>query len=150
MFTSILRLDLIADAATRKLAEETLARREIFSPRSVAIDVDSRARSDTMSSRSALELISESEQLGGVPESLADEFIASCLETFAFNVESTVTREQYEQLRRVSPLVADICSFKTPHINREYCAQAGADVELTIRIQTSRLARSISTKFSSV
>lgn len=67
----------------------------------------------------SLELIAEAERDGGVKEAAADEFVASVLQTFAFNVKSTVTASQYEQLRRVSPLVADICSFATPHINRK-------------------------------
>lgn len=53
-------------------------------------------------------------------EVIADEFITAALATFAFDRVSTVSEEHYSQLAKASPLVADIASFATPHINREF------------------------------
>ncbi|KAK4051874.1 hypothetical protein OIV83_002579 [Microbotryomycetes sp. JL201] len=98
VFTSLLRLDLIEDEMTRELARETLDKREIFSAR-------------------ALEMIQKAEEQGGVSDDEAQEFVVCALQTFAFNVQSLVGEADYDRLRKASPLVADIASFATPHIN---------------------------------
>ncbi|ORY79288.1 hypothetical protein BCR35DRAFT_279423 [Leucosporidium creatinivorum] len=98
LFVSLLREDLITDENTRQLARKTLSNREIFSAR-------------------ALKLIAHAEAVGGVEEVIADEFITAALATFAFDRVSTVSEDHYTQLAKASPLVADIASFATPHIN---------------------------------
>ncbi|KAM0788356.1 hypothetical protein ACM66B_001497 [Microbotryomycetes sp. NB124-2] len=98
VFTSLLRLDLIEDEETRELAERTLSKREIFSKRT-------------------LEMIQKAEQSRGVSAQDAPEFVECALQTFAFNVHSLVGEADYDKLRKASPLVADIASFATPHIN---------------------------------
>lgn len=70
----------------------------------------------------SLNLISAAEQAGGVDAAIADDFVKTALETFAFHRHSTVSEVQYSQLAKASPLVADIASFATPHINRT-CAR---------------------------
>ncbi|MDM0055331.1 2-oxoadipate dioxygenase/decarboxylase HglS [Variovorax fucosicus] len=98
VFTSLLRLDLIDDAALRERAAQILAGRNIFTPR-------------------CLELIGRAERDGGLSGPLAQEFVAQALETFRWHSEATVDIETYRQLRASHPLIADVVSFKGPHIN---------------------------------
>lgn len=98
VFTSLLRLDLVADEALRTEAEQILERREIFTPRCLA-------------------LIELAERQGRLRESEAREFVIEALETFRWHGEATVPAEVYARLRAAHPLVADIVCFKGPHIN---------------------------------
>ncbi|TNC14576.1 VOC family protein [Methylobacterium terricola] len=98
VFTSLLRLDLIADAALREEAAGILARRSIFTPR-------------------CLDLIAVAERDGGLDDREADTFVREALETFRWHGDATVTAEVYARLRKAHPLVADIVCFKGPHIN---------------------------------
>jgi uncharacterized glyoxalase superfamily metalloenzyme YdcJ len=98
IFTSLLRLELIED---KTLAEETkniLKKRQIITDR-------------------ALELISIAEKNQGLNENEAEEFIKEALETFRWHGEATVTKEIYDRLNKAHALIADIVSFKGPHIN---------------------------------
>ena len=72
---ALLRLDLIADAALRETAAETLARRRIFTPR-------------------ALALTAQAEAAGGLTGPEADEFIAEVLETTEARAESWITEAE--------------------------------------------------------
>ena len=98
VFTSLLRLDLIADAALRDKASAILAQRNIFTPR-------------------ALELIAHGEAMGGLNNAQADEFVQEALETFRWHSEATVDAATYDDLQKAHRLIADVVCFKGPHIN---------------------------------
>ncbi len=98
VFTSLLRLELIADAALRAQAAEILERRSIFTPR-------------------ALELIAQAERDGGLDSSDADAFVQQALKTFRWHSDATVDAATYKALQQAHRLVADVVCFKGPHIN---------------------------------
>jgi uncharacterized glyoxalase superfamily metalloenzyme YdcJ len=98
VFTSLLRLDLIADEALRAQAAAILARRAIFTER-------------------ALALIAQAEAAGGLADAEADEFVREALETFRWHSESTVDGATYDALHKAHRLIADVVCFKGPHIN---------------------------------
>ncbi len=98
VFTSLLRLDLIADEALRAKASAILAQRNIFTPR-------------------ALELIAHSEAVGGLTTTEADEFVHQALETFRWHQEATVDAATHDALQKAHRLIADVVCFKGPHIN---------------------------------
>ncbi|WP_304351214.1 VOC family protein [Comamonas testosteroni] len=98
VFTSLLRLELIADEALRAKAAEILQRRCIFTPR-------------------ALELIAQAERDGGLDSSDADAFVQQALETFRWHSDATVDAATYNALQKAHRLVADVVCFKGPHIN---------------------------------
>ena len=98
VFTSLLRLELIADAALRDKAAAILARRQIFTPR-------------------VLELIAQCEADGGLADADADAFVREALETFRWHSTATVDAETYRALQAAHRLVADVVCFRGPHIN---------------------------------
>lgn len=98
IFTSLLRMDLIENKNTRELAEKALQKRDIFTPR-------------------ARELIFLHEKQGGLTEDQANEFIVEAIETFRWHETATLSKKEYTLLNAAHPLVADIVSFKGPHIN---------------------------------
>ena len=98
VFTSLLRLELIEDEALREEAAETLARRDIFTP-------------------GARDLIATAETAGGLDEDQADRFVCELLETFRWHAQATVSAATYERLVAAHRLIADVVSFKGPHIN---------------------------------
>ncbi|BAI74339.1 hypothetical protein AZL_a08080 (plasmid) [Azospirillum sp. B510] len=98
VFTSLLRLDLIADAALRGEAERVLAARSIFTP-------------------GCLALIEQAEAEGGLDEEDAARFVAEALETFRWHSRANVPLELYKRLHDAHRLIADVVSFKGPHIN---------------------------------
>lgn len=98
VFTSLLRLELIEDEALRAEAAATLARRDIFTP-------------------GARELIETAQAAGGLDEAQADRFVSELLETFRWHAQATVSAETYERLVAAHRLIADVVSFKGPHIN---------------------------------
>lgn len=98
VFTSLLRLELINDPALREQAQAILARREIFTPR-------------------ALALTDQCETAGGLTALEAAEFVREVTQTFSWHNEATVSHETYRQLHGAHRLVADVVSFKGPHIN---------------------------------
>jgi uncharacterized glyoxalase superfamily metalloenzyme YdcJ len=98
VFTSLLRLELIEDEGLRREAEAILAKRRIYTPRAVA-------------------LIERYEQNGGLTEAEATEFVAEALETFRWHGEATVSAATYKRLHDAHRLIADVVSFKGPHIN---------------------------------
>lgn len=107
MFCSLLRLDLIEDLRLREMATSILGRRQIFSPR-------------------CLELVrlAESE---GLDEALAHEFVTEALTIFRWHAEAAVSAKTYHALREAHPLIADIVSFKGPHINHLTLATLNID-----------------------
>ena len=98
VFTSLLRLELIENLELRTFAESSLAKRNIFTPR-------------------ALALIEQAERDGGLNARDADEFVRQALETFRWHHTATVTGAQYQQLSDQHRLIADVVAFKGPHIN---------------------------------
>ncbi|RCW70093.1 2-oxoadipate dioxygenase/decarboxylase HglS [Pseudorhodoferax soli] len=98
VFTSLLRLELIADPALREEAQAILARRAIFTPR-------------------ALALTALAEEAGGLTKAQAAEFVQEVTQTFRWHSEATVSHARYRQLHAAHRLVADVVSFKGPHIN---------------------------------
>lgn len=98
VFTSLLRLDLIEDLALRAEAAGILAARRIFTPR-------------------VLELVGVFEAEGRLTRPEAEEFVREALEAFRWHSDATVDLATYRKLHRAHRLVADIVSFKGPHIN---------------------------------
>ncbi|CDX35625.1 conserved hypothetical protein [Mesorhizobium plurifarium] len=98
VFTSLLRLDLIKDEALRNEAAAVLSKRQIFTD-------------------GALELLEKAERQGGLDGQEAERFVREVLETFRWHDKATVSAGMYERLHSAHRLIADIVSFKGPHIN---------------------------------
>ncbi|SER49078.1 Uncharacterized metalloenzyme YdcJ, glyoxalase superfamily [Faunimonas pinastri] len=98
VFTSLLRLELIEDADLRAEAAAILKRRQIFTTR-------------------VLELIDIHDEQGGLTVGQAEEFVREALETFRWHGEATVDAGTYRKLHDAHRLIADVVSFKGPHIN---------------------------------
>ncbi|WP_119258016.1 2-oxoadipate dioxygenase/decarboxylase HglS [Shinella zoogloeoides] len=98
VFTSLLRLDLIADAALREEAAAVLAARKIFTDEAVA-------------------LVEKAERDGGLNAVDAARLVAEVLETFRWHDHAIVSADMYRRLHDAHRLVADVVSFKGPHIN---------------------------------
>lgn len=98
IFTSLLRMDLIEDRKTRELARELLGKRKIVSDRCMGLLVKAE-------SNEAMERVE------------ALEFVEKVVEIFAWHSDTPVSMEEYRLLAKTHPLVADIVSFRGPHIN---------------------------------
>lgn len=98
VFTSLLRLDLIADSDLRATAEKILAGRRIFSTTAVA-------------------LVDKAEREGGLSRDEATLFVAEVLDTFRWHNRASVDHKLYARLQEAHRLIADVVSFKGPHIN---------------------------------
>ncbi len=98
IFTSLLRTELIENTKIRQMAEEILASRDIFTAH-------------------VRELIDIHEINGGLDHDEAQEFVREALATFHWHQQATISFENYVLLTKVHPLVADVVSFKGPHIN---------------------------------
>ncbi len=98
VFTSLLRLELIEDEDLRAEVAAILAKRRIYTPRAIA-------------------LIEQHEKASGLTEPEASEFVAEALETFRWHGEATVSAGTYKRLHDTHRLIADVVSFKGPHIN---------------------------------
>ncbi|TDK31574.1 2-oxoadipate dioxygenase/decarboxylase HglS [Luteimonas terrae] len=122
VFTSLLRLELIEDAALRAEAARILDAREIFTPR-------------------ALALIERFEQAGGLSADEAAEFVGEALETFRWHSEATVPHATYQALLAAHRLVADVVCFRGPHIN--HLTPRTLDIDAA---QTAMQARGIDAK----
>ena len=85
VFTSLLRLELIADETLRAQAAAILERRQIFT-------------------EGALRLIERFEAAGGLDAQQADDFVAEALQTFRWHAEATVDSATYEKLQRAHRL----------------------------------------------
>ncbi|HEY8124028.1 MAG TPA: VOC family protein [Methylocystis sp.] len=97
IFTSLLRLDLIADGQARETAAKVLARRDIFTPRC----------------RTLIDLF----ERRGFDDAEAGEFALEAAKIFRWNGQATVSSAVYRMLYATHPLLADIVCFKGPHIN---------------------------------
>lgn len=98
VFTSLLRLDLIDDVKLRDEAKDVISKRHIFT--------------DT-----AIILVEKAEQNGGLNEVDSNQFVTEILETFRWHAEARVSLDLYNRLLAAHRLIADIVSFKGPHIN---------------------------------
>ena len=98
VFTSLLRVDLIDDETLRGEVECILSARRIFT------DV-------------AVELTAKAERQAGLDGADADRFVAEILETFRWHDRACVSPEMYQRLHQAHRLIADVVSFKGPHIN---------------------------------
>ena len=98
VFTSLLRLELIADADLRSEAESILSTRRIFTD-------------------AAIRLIERDEAQGGLGDADADRFVAALLETFRWHGDARVDAATYDRLHDAHRLIADVVSFRGPHIN---------------------------------
>ncbi|MFK0691011.1 VOC family protein [Mesorhizobium sp. IMUNJ 23033] len=98
VFTSLLRLDLIADEALRKEAATVLAARKIFTD-------------------GAIELVEKAERSGGLDAPDAARLVQEVLETFRWHDKAIVDEALYRRLHDAHRLVADVVSFRGPHIN---------------------------------
>ncbi|WMJ67613.1 VOC family protein [Stenotrophomonas sp. 24(2023)] len=98
VFTSLLRLELIEDEALRAQSAQILARRRIFTD-------------------DALALIEQAERDGGLSQADAERFVAGALETFRWHGDATVDLPTYHALHDAHRLIADVVSFRGPHIN---------------------------------
>jgi uncharacterized glyoxalase superfamily metalloenzyme YdcJ len=97
VFTSLLRLELLPEDI-RNSVEEILSKRQIFTSK-------------------CLNLIEIHEKQGGLSEAEAKDFIVEALETFRWHNQATVEKDFYKELLCINSLIADIVSFKGPHIN---------------------------------
>lgn len=98
VFTSLLRLDLITDPELREAAREILERRRIFS-------------------EGAVMLVEKAERDGGLSPEDGERFVAEVLGTFRWHEQASVDHALYERLHAAHRLIADVVSFKGPHIN---------------------------------
>ncbi len=98
VFTSLMRLELIEDEVLRAQSAEILARRRIFTD-------------------DALALIEQAERDGGLTQADAERFVEQALETFRWHGDATVDLPTYHALHKAHRLVADVVSFRGPHIN---------------------------------
>lgn len=117
VFTSLLRLELVEDKGLREEAEAILARRDIFTP-------------------GVRELIDKSERDGGLDEADAETFIGEALETFRWHSDATVTEAIYQRLHDAHRLIADVVSFKGPHIN--HLTPRTLDIDAVQRLMPER------------
>ena len=98
VFTSLLRLDLIADEALREEAAKVLAGRNIFTETAIA-------------------LVEKAERDGGLDKADAARLATEVLETFRWHDHAIVSADMYKRLHDAHRLIADVVSFKGPHIN---------------------------------
>ncbi|OGM43619.1 DUF1338 domain protein [Aspergillus bombycis] len=97
VFTTVLRMELLTEK-TRELAQRALRQRNIFTDRLAA-------------------LIELAEKQGRLSPTECREFIVEGLETFRWHSKATVTMEEYQILKAEHPLIADVVSFPSCHIN---------------------------------
>lgn len=98
VFTSLLRLDLITDEELRDEAAAVLSKRQIFT-------------------EGAIRLTEQAERDGGLSDDDATTFISEVLETFRWHDQAKVSGALYRRLHDAHRLIADVVSFKGPHIN---------------------------------
>ena len=98
VFTSLLRLDLIDDEDLRRDATHAIDKRQIFTPKAIA-------------------LVEKAEKNNRLSKTDASLFVAEVTETFRWHAEAQVSLNLYERLHDAHRLIADIVSFKGPHIN---------------------------------
>ncbi|UWR38434.1 VOC family protein [Sulfitobacter sp. W074] len=98
VFTSLLRLDLVEDRELAAKADYILSLRQIITEEAKA-------------------LIELAEDQGGLTEGQSHKFVREALETFRWHSGATVCTNTYGSLVEAHRLIADVVSFKGPHIN---------------------------------
>ena len=98
VFTSLLRLELIDDIALRNSAQKIIQARDIFTDK-------------------VRELVNTAEQNSGLDEVQTTQFIDAVVDVFRWHSEAAISSELYAKLLAEHPLIADVVSFKGPHIN---------------------------------
>ncbi|RSM04980.1 hypothetical protein CDV31_009781 [Fusarium ambrosium] len=99
VFTTLLRPELLSDKEARDLATKLLARRSIFSSRLLGLISTAEAQNNRLTT------------------SQAEEFILEAMKTFSWRPEASATEDEYKTLAAEHPILADIVSFKSSHIN---------------------------------
>lgn len=116
VFTTVLRMELLTEN-TRILAQKALAQRNIFTPR-------------------LLELLDLVEKNATLTPAESVEFIENGLETFRWHSKATVTLDEYMQLTAEHPLIADVVSFPSSHIN--HLTPRTIDIDLVQQLMVSQ------------
>lgn len=98
VFCSLLRLELIQDPALRQTVTDILNARQIFSDR-------------------ALTLLVQAESDDGLNALDAQKFVTEIVETFRWRSEAQVDLDTFKKLLSAHRLIADVVSFRGPHIN---------------------------------
>lgn len=98
VFTSLLRLELIKDESLREKARSVLESRDIFGDE-------------------VRRLVDLAENQGGLTSSESKDFVAAILEVFRWHQHAAIDSQLYSELLAEHPLIADVVSFKGPHIN---------------------------------
>jgi len=122
IFTSLLRLDLIEDKDLSKAATKVVEKRDIFT-------------------EGVKELVIKAENDGGLTEVEANTFIIEALETFRWHDQASVSNAMYNKLHDAHRLIADVVSFKGPHIN--HLTPCTLDID---RVQSEMPKKSITPK----
>ncbi len=117
VFTSLLRLDQIVDSSLAAEAEEVLSRRDIFTP-------------------GVRRLIERHESRGGLDEGESEQFVIEALETFRWHHRATVDLTTYQRLHDAHRLIADVVSFRGPHIN--HLTPRTLDIDAVQRLMPAR------------
>ncbi|RAH42912.1 VOC family protein [Aspergillus brunneoviolaceus CBS 621.78] len=99
VFTTLLRPELITTDSSKQIALDLLSRRQIFTD-------------------DLLLLLDQAEAQGGqLTGQQAESFITNALESFRWQGMAAATVSQYQEMRKAHPILADIASFTSAHIN---------------------------------
>lgn len=98
VFTSLLRLDLIKNEALQSKAEKILNKRDIFG-------------------QQVRDIVTKAETQGGLDRDQVLTFIDHIVNVFKWHSAAAIDAKLYTELLNEHPLVADVVSFKGPHIN---------------------------------
>lgn len=98
VFTSLLRLELIDNQSLREKAAEVLAKRDIFTDQ-------------------IRDLVVLAEKNSGLNQAQVGQFISEIVNVFRWHREAAISHDLYLELLAEHPLIADVVSFKGPHIN---------------------------------
>ncbi|KAH7123033.1 hypothetical protein EDB81DRAFT_847334 [Dactylonectria macrodidyma] len=99
VFTTLLRPELLQDEEARKLATTLIDRREIFSPKLLEL-LDVAEHNDNRLSHQEAEI-----------------FVTEAMKTFSWRPVASASESEYKTLVSEHPILADIASFKSSHIN---------------------------------
>lgn len=98
VFTSLLRLELIENQSLREKAAKVLAKRDIFTDQ-------------------VRDLVLLAEKNTGLNQAQVGQFISEIVNVFRWHREAAISHDLYLELLAEHPLIADVVSFKGPHIN---------------------------------
>lgn len=104
VFTTLLRMDMLTSPQIRRLAEEILSRRKLFSDKLLSI-MDRAECRETNTFEFNLSFQD------------ADDFITESLKIFRWHSRSNASLQEYQLLRQSHPMLADIACFPSAHIN---------------------------------